>query len=93
MATIGKEITELSPSRGFSAEFGAAVTILLASKLGMPVSTTHTLVGAVVGVGIARSPGAINTRVLRGIVASWLITVPFSAALAAILFVIARALF
>ncbi len=93
MATIGKEITELSPSRGFSAEFGAAVTILLASKLGMPVSTTHTLVGAVVGVGIARSPGAINTRVLRGIVASWLITVPFSAALAAFLFVVARLLF
>jgi PiT family inorganic phosphate transporter len=91
MATIGKKITELTPSRGFSAEFAAATTIVVASKMGLPVSTTHTLVGAVIGVGFGRSIGAINTRVLRGIFASWFITVPFTALLAAGLFMAARA--
>lgn len=90
MATIGKEITELTPSRGFAAEFAAATTIVLASKLGMPVSTTHTLVGSVIGVGFARSIGAINFRVVKGIVASWFVTVPFAAGLAALLYVFAR---
>jgi PiT family inorganic phosphate transporter len=90
MATIGKKITELTPSRGFSAEFAAATTIVVASKLGLPVSTTHTLVGAVIGVGFGRSIGAINTRILRGIFASWFITVPFTALLAAGLFMAAR---
>jgi len=90
MATIGKKITELTPSRGFAAEFGAATTIVLASKLGLPVSTTHTLVGAVIGVGFARGIGAINTRVVSGIIASWFITVPFTALLAAGLFLIGR---
>ncbi|MGB8224143.1 MAG: inorganic phosphate transporter [Polyangiales bacterium] len=90
MATVGKKITELTPSRGFAAEFGAATTIVLASKLGLPVSTTHTLVGAVIGVGFARGIGAINTRVVSGIVASWFITVPFTAILAAGLFLIGR---
>ncbi|MGB8328750.1 MAG: inorganic phosphate transporter [Polyangiales bacterium] len=90
MATVGKKITELTPSRGFAAEFGAATTIVLASKLGLPVSTTHTLVGAVIGVGFARGIGAINTKVVSGIVASWLITVPFTAILAAGLFLIGR---
>ena len=92
MATIGKKITELTPSRGFSAEFAAATTIVIASKLGLPVSTTHTLVGAVIGVGFGRSIGAINTQVLKGIFASWFITVPFTALLAALLFVLARLL-
>jgi len=91
MATIGKKITELTPSRGFAAEFAAATTIVVASKMGLPVSTTHTLVGAVVGVGFGRSIGAINMRVLRGIFASWFITVPFTALLAAALFAAARA--
>ncbi len=90
MATIGRKITELTPSRGFAAEFAAATTIVVASKMGLPVSTTHTLVGAVVGVGFGRSIGAINTRVLRGIFASWFITVPFTALLAALLFLLAR---
>jgi PiT family inorganic phosphate transporter len=90
MATIGKKITELTPSRGFAAEFGAATTIVMASKLGLPVSTTHTLVGAVIGVGFARGIGAINTRVVSGIIASWFITVPFTAILAAGLFLIGR---
>ena len=90
MATVGKKITELTPSRGFAAEFGAATTIVLASKLGLPVSTTHTLVGAVIGVGLARGIGAINMRVVSGIIASWFITVPFTAILSALLFMASR---
>lgn len=85
MATIGREITHLTPSRGFAAEFGAALTIVVASDLGLPISTTHTLVGAVIGVGFARSLGALNLRVIRGIAASWLITVPFTALLSILL--------
>jgi PiT family inorganic phosphate transporter len=83
--TVGKRITELTPTRGFSAEFGAALTILVASRLGLPVSTTHTLVGAVFGVGLARGIGAINLRIIRDIVVSWVITIP-AGALLAILF-------
>ncbi|NOY89614.1 MAG: inorganic phosphate transporter [Deltaproteobacteria bacterium] len=90
MATIGREITELTPSRGFVAEFAAATTIVAASKLGLPVSTTHTLVGAVVGVGFARSLGALDLGVVRGIMLSWFITVPFAALLAAGLFSLGR---
>ncbi|MEM9193554.1 MAG: inorganic phosphate transporter [Myxococcota bacterium] len=93
MGTVGEEITELTPSRGFTAEFAAATTIVLASKLGLPVSTTHTLVGSVVGVGFARSIGAINAQVVKGIVASWFITVPFAAILSAVLFLLARMVF
>ncbi|MEZ4253642.1 MAG: inorganic phosphate transporter, partial [Polyangiales bacterium] len=85
MATIGREITTLTASRGFAAEVAAATTIIGASVLGLPVSTTHTLVGAVVGVGLARSLGALNLRVLRGIALSWLATIPVTAGLAALL--------
>ncbi|HIA00404.1 MAG TPA: inorganic phosphate transporter [Myxococcales bacterium] len=92
MKTIGKEITEMTPSRGFSAEFGAAATILLGSKLGLPISTTHTLVGAVIGVGLARGISALDTRVIKKIAYSWIITLPFSAGLCAVLFLIMRAL-
>ena len=90
IATIGKEITEITPTRGFSAEFGAAATVLLASSLGLPISTTHTLVGAVIGVGFARGIGALNLRVIRNIVNSWIATVPVSAAASALLFFIVR---
>lgn len=84
--TIGKRITELTPTRGFSAEFGAAITILLASRFALPVSTTHTLVGAVFGVGLARGVGALDLRVMRDIVASWIITLPAGAILAMIFY-------
>jgi phosphate/sulfate permease len=80
--TIGRKITELTPTRGFSAEFGAAATIMLATRLGMPISTTHTLVGAVIGVGLARGIGALNLATTRDIVISWIVTVPAGALLA-----------
>jgi PiT family inorganic phosphate transporter len=82
METIGKRITELTPSRGFAAELAAATTIVLASRLGIPVSTTHTLVGAVLGVGLARGIGALDLRVVGAIVASWVATLPIAAGLA-----------
>ena len=84
--TIGKRITELTPSRGFAAEFGAATTIVIASRMGLPISTTHTLVGAVIGVGFARGIGALNLRTVRDIVVSWVITLPAGAALAVLFF-------
>lgn len=74
--TIGRKITELTPSRGFAAGFGAAITIVLASKLGLPISTTHVIVGAVLGVGFARGIGALNLETVRDIVISWIVTVP-----------------
>ena len=81
METVGKKITELTPSRGFAAELAAATTIVLASRLGIPVSTTHTLVGAVLGVGLARGIGALDLRVVGSIIASWVATLPIAAGL------------
>lgn len=86
--TIGKKITELTPTRGFCAEFGAAATILVASKLGLPISTTHCLVGAVLGVGFARGLAALNLSMIKDIGFSWLITVPSSAFLSMGIFLI-----
>lgn len=77
--TIGKKITELTPTRGFAAEFGAAATILLASKFGLPISTTHALVGSVFGVGMARGLKALNLQTLKEIVISWIVTIPLCA--------------
>ena len=93
MKTVGEKITELTPSRGFSAEFGAATTVLLASKMGLPISTTHTLVGAVIGVGLARGLGLLNLRVLRDIVASWFLTLPAAALISAGIYLLLRAIF
>ncbi len=93
METIGRKITELTPTRGFSAEFGAAITILVASKFGLPISTTHCIVGAVLGVGLARGLSALNLRVLRDIVLSWIITIPSSAIVCILIFYLIRAIF
>jgi PiT family inorganic phosphate transporter len=82
METVGKKITELTPSRGFAAEMAAATTIVIASRMGIPISTTHTLVGAVLGVGLARGIGAVDMRVVGNIVASWVATLPIAAGLA-----------
>jgi len=81
METIGKKITEVTPTRGFVAEFSAASVVLVCSRLGMPVSTTHVIVGAVIGIGIARGVEALNLRVIRNIVFSWLFTLPMTAGL------------
>ncbi len=91
--TIGKKITELTPTRGFCAEFGAATTILIASKLGLPVSTTHCLVGAVLGVGLARGMKALNLNMLKDIVLSWIITIPASAIMSILIFYLLRTCF
>ncbi len=93
METVGRRITELTPSRGFTAEFAAATTIVLATKLGLPISTTHTLVGAVVGVGLARGMGALNLNTVRDIAISWVITVPAGAIFAMIFYKILMAFF
>ncbi len=86
MATIGRKITELTPSRGFAAEFAAASTVVVASGTGLPVSTTQTLVGAVIGVGLARGMGALDFGVVRTIVVSWIVTLPAGAALAVLFY-------
>lgn len=93
IATIGKQITELTPSRGFAAELATATTVVGASAIGLPVSTTHTLVGAVLGVGLARGIGALNLGVIGKIFMSWLITLPAGAALAILFFYVLRGIF
>ena len=86
METVGKKIMELTPSRGFAAELGAATTIVLASRLGIPVSTTHVLVGAVLGVGFARGIGVLDLRVVGRILVSWVVTLPIAAILSVFFF-------
>ena len=84
--TIGEKITHLTPSRGFAAEMAAATTVVLASGTGLPISTTQTLVGAVLGVGMARGIAALNLGVIRNIVVSWVVTLPAGAGLSIIFF-------
>lgn len=93
MATIGRKITELTPSRGFAAELGAATTVVFASTWGLPISTTHTLVGAVLGVGLARGIGALNLKVVGNIFMSWVVTLPAGAGLSILFFFILKAVF
>ncbi len=93
MQTIGSGITELTPSRGFCATLAAAATVVLASRTGLPVSTTHIAVGAIVGVGLARGIGAIDLRVIGGIAVSWIITLPAGGLLAALFYLLLRGIF
>jgi PiT family inorganic phosphate transporter len=86
METVGRNITELTPSRGFAATFASAVTIVVASRAGIPVSTTHILVGSVLGVGMARGIGALDLRVVGRIFVSWVATLPISAALSVVFY-------
>jgi PiT family inorganic phosphate transporter len=92
IATVGKKITQLTPSRGFAAELAAATTIVIASGTGIPVSTTHTLVGAVLGVGLARGIEAIDLRVVGRVFVSWVVTIPAGAFLSIIFFLIFKAI-
>ncbi|WP_166368832.1 inorganic phosphate transporter [Psychromonas sp. SA13A] len=93
MATIGNGITHLTPSRGFAAELAAASTVVIASGTGLPISTTQTLVGAVLGVGMARGIAALNLGVVRNIVISWIVTLPIGAGLSIIFFYILKSIF
>lgn len=93
MATIGEGITHLTPSRGFAAELAAATTVVLASSTGLPISTTQTLVGAVLGVGMARGIAALNLGVIRNIVISWVVTLPAGALLSICIFYMLKGIF
>ena len=84
--TVGRKITELTNTRGFTIEFSAATIVLIASKMGLPVSTTHAVVGSVVGVGLARGLKAIDLRVIKNIVISWAITIPSAALMTIFIF-------
>ena len=86
MATVGSGITELTPSRGFAATIAAATTVVLASGTGLPISTTHTLVGGVLGVGLARGISALNLNVIGTIILSWIITLPAGAFLSIVFY-------
>jgi PiT family inorganic phosphate transporter len=91
--TIGTHITELTPSSGFAAELAAASTVVVASGASLPISTTHTLVGAVLGVGLARGISALNLRVVGTIFVSWLVTLPAGAGLSIMFFYLFKAIF
>ena len=93
ITTVGRKITELTPSRGFAAELGAAGTVVIASATGLPISTTHTLVGAVLGVGFARGIAALNLRTIGAILMSWIITLPAGAGLAILFFFMFKGIF
>jgi len=88
--TIGTKITHITPSRGFAAEFAAATIVLIFSKAGMPISTTHTIVGAVIGVGMARGMASLDMRVIRHILTSWVVTIPAAAVASALTFWLAK---
>ncbi len=93
IATVGNSITELTPSRGFAATLAAASTVVLASATGLPISTTHTLVGAVLGVGLARGMEALNLTVVRNIFMSWIVTLPAGGLLSILFFFILKGVF
>ncbi|TDY03890.1 inorganic phosphate transporter [Thiohalophilus thiocyanatoxydans] len=93
IATVGQGITELTPSRGFAATLAAATTVVVASGTGLPISTTHTLVGAVLGVGMARGIAAVNMGVVRTIFMSWIVTLPAGAILAIFFFFMFKGIF
>jgi len=87
MKTMGDRITKLTNTRGFAVDFGGATTVLIASKLGLPISTSHTAVGAIIGVGLARGLDAIDLKVIKKIIISWLLTLPIAAFTSAIIFI------
>ena len=93
IATVGNQITELTPSRGFAATLAAATTVVLASGTGLPISTTHTLVGAILGVGLARGMAALNLTVIRNIFMSWIVTLPAGAILSILFFFVLKGIF
>ena len=93
ISTIGKKITEITPTRGFSAELSTAFIVLLFSKLGIPLSTSHVLVGSVLGVGIARGLATVNYKVIKNIIYSWILTIPIAMIFSAVIFLFLKFLF
>ncbi len=93
MRLVGMKVTEITPSRGVAANLSGMITVLACSKMGLPVSTTHTLVGAILGVGLARGITAINRKVVKSIFTSWIATVPIAAGLTILFYLIASHLF
>ncbi len=93
IATVGNKITELTPSRGFAATLAAASTVVVASSTGLPISTTHTLVGAVLGVGLARGIAALNLNVIKTIFVSWIVTLPAGAIMSIFFFFTLKGIF
>ena len=93
MRLVGTKVTEITPSRGVAADLSTMMTVLACSKMGLPISTTHTLVGAILGVGLARGITAINRKVVVSIFASWIVTIPMAAGLTILFYLIARWLF
>jgi len=89
MSTVGEKITQLTPSRGIAANTAATIVVLACSRMGLPVSTTHTLVGSILGVGLARGLASVDRSVTRDIFGGWLITVPIAAIMSAVLYLIA----
>ena len=90
MATVGTKITEITPTRGVAADIAATATVLICTRLKLPVSTTHVLVGAIMGIGLARGLAGIDARIAKKIFKSWIITVPAAAILCIVLFLIGR---
>ncbi len=90
MHTVGTKITQMTPSRGVAASIAATTTVLVCTRMKLPVSTTHTLVGAILGIGLARGLAAVNRNVTRDIFRSWFVTVPAVAVLAVVLFLLGR---
>jgi inorganic phosphate transporter, PiT family len=88
--TMGSKITKLTPMQGFCAETGGAITLFLATGFGIPVSTTHTITGAIVGVGAARRVSAVRWNIAKNIVVAWVITMPMAAIIAAIFYTLAK---
>jgi PiT family inorganic phosphate transporter len=93
MRLVGTKVTKITPSRGVAADLSTMVTVLTCSRLGLPISTTHTLIGAIIGVGLARGITAINRKVVASIFTSWLVTIPVSAGLTVLFYLIAKWLF
>ena len=90
--TIGHKITEITPTRGFSAEFSTALVVLMCSRFGLPVSTSQVLVGSVIGVGLAKGIFAVDLKIIKTIFTSWFLTVPVSAITTAGIFICIRAI-
>jgi PiT family inorganic phosphate transporter len=93
MRLVGTKVTEITPSRGVAADIAAMITVLACSKMGLPISTTHTLVGAIIGVGMARGIAAIDRKTVKSIFTSWLATVPIAAGLTVVFYLLAKWLF